>query len=479
MTSSAADWETVVGLEIHVQLLTKSKLFSPAPVRFGQPANVDVDAVDAGLPGALPVLNEMAVACALRLGLALQAQIARRSQFARKHYFYPDLPKGFQISQAERPIIENGTVSVLLEDGSERAIHIERAHLEEDAGKSLHGEAGTGLDWNRSGTPLLEVVTTPELRSGDEAMRLFRTLRALVMHLGICDGNLQEGSMRADANVSVRRRGEPLGIRVELKNLNSPRFLCDAVEHEARRQRELLLSGAAVTRETRLWDPDRSQSRVMRSKEDAPDYRYMPDPDLPPIVVDDALLARTKASLPELPVAKRRRYLDVLGLPEAIVTTLVDDDPSLALLFEGALSSWSAQPRVLANWIVNELLGIEGGRSLSPARLAHVVRLVDEGVISGRSGKELLREAVQSSDDVGSIVEARGFRLQKDPAAAEKLQAAIAEVFAAHADQVAKVLAGKDKVKGFLVGQVLKRLGAGLDPKDVGAAVDAALAARR
>ena len=472
------EWETVVGLEVHVQLKTATKLFSPARVRFGQAPNVDVDATDTGLPGALPVLNQEAVALALKVGIALGSNIASHSVFTRKHYFYPDLPKGYQITQSEAPILEGGALSFVIDDvtGATKTVTLVRAHLEEDAGKSMHAADGTRLDWNRSGTPLLEVVTTPSLSSGDEAMRFFRALRSLVVALDVCDGNLQEGSMRADANVSVRPRGAALGTRVELKNINSPRNLCDAVVDEARRQIALINSGAAVVQETRLWDADRSESRSMRSKEDAPDYRYFPDPDLPVVVVDEARIQRARALMPELPGARAARYVQSFGLAQQQAALLVGE-PELTSWFESALLSLAAgRERALANWLVNEVLGLKDGlQRMAPSQLARLVTLVEDGALAGRAGKELLR-SWQSGDDVDAVVDARGLRLQQGGGGDAAIVIAVREVFAKNMAQVAAVKAGKDKLKGFLVGQAMKNLVANavgaIDPRRVQQVVD-------
>ena len=475
-------FETVVGLEVHVQLLTRHKLFSPALVRIGQPPNVDLDAVDAGLPGALPVLNRDAVRCAIRLGLALQSTVARQSFFARKHYFYPDSPKGFQTSQADHPIIEGGQVTFVVDDatGAEHSITLVRAHLEEDAGKSLHDDGGTRLDFNRAGTALLGVVSTPTMHSGDDAMRFFRALRSAVMAIGICDGNLQEGSMRADANVSVRRPGEPLGTRVELKNINSPRFVCDAVEHEAARQRRLISRGDVVVQETRLWDGDARTSRSMRSKEDSPDYRYLPDPDLPPILVSDDDIAAEMASMPELPDSIRRRYIAQFGLPPPQAAVVVDDG-SFARLFDAACVLAPGHERAIANWLVNDLAGVSetATTTTSAAALARLVTLVETGEVAGRDGKALLRTMVEDglpdAAAVDAVVDARGLRLARGQDADDAVRAIIATVFAQNPVQVEQVRAGKDKVKGFLVGQVLKAAGKGVDPKVAQRLVDVAL----
>jgi aspartyl-tRNA(Asn)/glutamyl-tRNA(Gln) amidotransferase subunit B len=477
-------YETVVGLEVHVQLLTAHKLFSPARVRVGQPANVDLDAVDAGLPGALPVLNREAVRCAIRLGLAVNSTIDVASQFARKHYFYPDSPKGYQTSQHDRPVLSGGAVDVIVDDktGETRRVQLVRAHLEEDAGKSLHGEheAVTRLDFNRAGTALLEVVTTPSMSSGEEAMRFFRALRGIVMALGICDGNLQEGSMRADANVSVRRPGEPLGTRVELKNINSPRFLMEAVEHEAARQRRLLRAGDVVVQETRLWDGEARQSRSLRSKEDSPDYRYLPDPDLPPLVISDAEIAAERATLPELPLDKRRRYVSSWGLPMAQAGTIVDD-AAVAAAFEASCALAPGHEHAVANWVCNDVaaLAIEG-QTVSPVALARLVVLIESGAVAGKDAKALLRVLAETATTeaaaVDRLVDERGLRLQQGDVVVDAVRAIVAAVCSEYPTQVADVRAGKDKVKGFLVGQVLKRAGKGIDPKLAQQLVDAAIA---
>jgi len=478
-------FETVVGLEVHVQLLTARKLFSPAPVRVGLPPNLDLDAVDAGLPGALPVINREAVRCAIRLGLAVGSRIDPASTFARKHYFYPDSPKGYQTSQHERPVLVGGTVDVVVDDASGETMRVElvRAHLEEDAGKSLHGEHEdvTRLDFNRAGTALLEVVTTPSMSSGEEAMRFFRALRGIVMTLGICDGNLQEGSMRADANVSVRRPGAPLGTRVELKNINSPRFLMEAVEHEAARQRRLIQRGDVVVQETRLWDGEAKQSRSMRGKEDSPDYRYLPDPDLPPLVIGDDEIARERASLPELPLSRRRRYVGSLGLSQAQAGVIVDD-VAVTAAFEAAGALAPGHERAVANWLLNDVAGVVAdGGTVAAAALARLVVLVETGAVAGKDGKALLRGIVDAgvvdAAAVDALVDARGLRLQQGSDVEDALRAVIATVFASNPTQVAQVRAGKDKVKGFLVGQVLKTAGKGIDPKLAQRLVDEALAA--
>ena len=474
-------WQVVVGLEVHVQLATSSKLFSPAPNRYGDGANHNVDVVDVALPGTLPVVNAAAIDLALALGLALGCTINRTSVFARKHYFYPDLPKGYQISQYDAPILTGGAVPV---DG--RSVPLTRIHLEEDAGKSLHdaGDDASYLDYNRAGTPLLEVVSEPALGSGDEAERYFRALRRLVMALDVCDGNLQEGSMRADANVSVRRPGAPLGQRVELKNLNSPRFLAMAVAHEATRQITELEAGRAITQETRLWDAERRESRVMRTKEDAEDYRYLDDPDLPPLVVTDEQIARVRAALPELPDAKRDRYVRDLGLSTEDAAVLTSER-AIAELFEGALRVHD-NAKALANWVKNEVLAAlnargqesgAGAQLISPGALGALVKLVDEGAISGKVAKDVFAElAAGRGDDPARIVDAKGWRLQRDDGAVAR---AVAEVIAANPGEWQKLLGGKDKLLGFFVGQVMKRCGGTADPKVVAQLVQQALLKER
>jgi aspartyl-tRNA(Asn)/glutamyl-tRNA(Gln) amidotransferase subunit B len=399
--------------------------------------------------------------------------VRERSVFARKHYFYPDLPKGYQISQYEEPVVEGGTLAV---PGSERAVRITRAHLEEDAGKSLHveGTDATYLDFNRAGTPLLEVVTEPDLRSGDEAEQFFRALRALVVAIGVCDGNLQEGSMRADANVSVRRPHTALGTRVELKNINSPRYLNDAVENEARRQIALLESGSRVVQETRLWDADRRESRSMRTKEDAHDYRYAPDPDLPPLRITAEEIAAVKSRMPELPAARRARY-QARGL-SAYDAQLLSSEAGIARFFDDALAVHD-HPKGIANWVINGLLGAINERGLepdaitsllAPATLARLVALVDEGTITGKIAKDafaaLIADPALRASDPAALVAERGWGVMRDTGAVER---AVDEAIAENAAEWAKLLEGKPKVIGYFVGQVMKKTGGKADPKDI------------
>ncbi len=477
-------YEIVIGLECHVQLSTRSKLFSPAPNRYGDLPNTNVDVVDAGLPGVLPVMNGAAVRHAVALGTALGAQVRRRSVFARKHYFYPDLPKGYQVSQYDLPIVHDGAITIDV-DGAVRTIRIERAHLEEDAGKNLHGDAGYSLcDYNRAGTPLLEVVTAPDMRSPEEAMALFRELRRLVVWLGVCDGNLDEGSMRADCNVSVRKKGsDVLGTRTETKNINSIRYVGDAIAFEARRQVQELEAGRAIVQETRLWDPDRQESRSMRGKEEAHDYRYFPDPDLPPLVVTEDEIAAVVASLPELPRVKAARFVSALGLSLYDAGVLCADRDT-ADYFERALAA-HGNAKGVANWVINEALraakqkagdgATASASGIPPEALAGVVALVDAQTITGKVAKDVFAELVAGrGTDPAQIVADRGWQVVRDEGA---LAQAVEDVLAANAAEVAKYLAGKDKVLGFLTGAVMKATRGKAQPADVNRALAQRLAA--
>jgi aspartyl-tRNA(Asn)/glutamyl-tRNA(Gln) amidotransferase subunit B len=498
-----AGWEVVVGLEVHVQLATQSKLFSPARVAFGAAANLDVDVVDAGLPGVLPVLNDAAVDMAVALGLALHCAVQDKSVFARKHYTYPDLPKGFQITQAEHPICLGGAIP-FDDDDTEASLPLVRIHLEEDAGKSIHDldPKHTLLDFNRAGTPLVEVVSAPALRSAQAAAAAFRSLRQIAMALGVCDGNLQEGSMRADANVSVRRVGDPvLGTRAEIKNINSPRFLEAAIEYEARRQITLLLSGGRVVQETRLYDAAAGTTRSMRSKEDLADYRYLPEPDLPTLVVDDARRARVRdrfSALAELPRQKAARYVS-LGLSKSDAAVLCQD-PATARFFEAALAVHD-NPKGIANWVVNDVLRAAKAVARADERadededdgdtvvdsdtpalsrlkfsaedVGALVALLDAGVISGKSAKDVFTAMEAGEGAPAAIVDVRGLRVVKDTAA---LAEAVAAVLAAFPSEVQGYKDGKTKLLGFLVGQTMKKLQKA-DPKDVNQALLTALTA--
>ncbi len=457
----ANDWETVIGLEVHAQLATRSKIFSGSATAYGAPPNAQANLVDLGYPGTLPVLNREAVRMAVKFGLAIGAAVARRSVFARKNYFYPDLPKGYQISQYELPVVARGTVEILLEDGTRKAVGVTRAHLEEDAGKSLHEGLGraSGIDLNRAGTPLLEIVSEPDLRSAREAVAYMKKIHTLVRYLEICDGNMQEGSFRCDANVSVRRRGEPaFGTRCEIKNLNSFRFVERAINHEVERQIELIEGGGKVVQETRLYDPDRNETRPMRSKEEANDYRYFPDPDLLPLVIDEAFVEDVRAGLPELPDAKAARFVREHGLSDYDAGVLTASR-ELAAYYE-AVAAGAGEPKLAANWVMGELSGFLNRDGLeiadSPvtaAALAGMLKRIVDGTISGKLAKDVFEAMWSERKDADAIIEAKGLRQITDTGAIER---AIAAVMAANPGQLADYRAGKDKLFGFFVGQVMK-----------------------
>ena len=450
-------WEIVVGIETHTQLLTKSKIFSGAATAFGATPNSQASAVDIALPGVLPVLNRAAVEHAIRFGLAIGGTINRRSVFARKNYFYPDLPKGYQISQYEIPIVQGGTLVV-----GEKTVRITRAHLEEDAGKSLHeGRDSTGIDLNRAGTPLLEIVSEPDLRGAAEAVAYARTLHTLVTWIGICDGNMQEGSFRCDANVSVRKSGETrLGTRCELKNLNSFRFMEQAIEYEAKRQIGILEDGGKVVQETRLYDPDRNETRSMRTKEEAHDYRYFPDPDLLPLVIAEKTVEDTRRSLPELPQAKKAKFEKELGL-SAYDANLLVESRDKAEFFEAANAALAKPaPKTVANWVNGELAALlknrDAGFPQAPVNgraLAGLLDRVGDGTISAKSAKDVLQWMAGGEGTADEIIAKRGLRQISDSAEIEKL---VDEAIAAGAKQVADYRAGKEKALQSLVGQVMK-----------------------
>ena len=456
------EWETVIGLEIHAQLATRSKIFSGSLTAYGAPPNTQANLVDLGYPGVLPVLNGAAVRMAVKFGLATGASIARRSIFARKNYFYPDLPKGYQISQYERPVVEDGTLDIVLEDGSRKTIGITRAHLEEDAGKSLHeGLRGmSGIDLNRAGTPLLEIVSEPDLRSAKEAVAYMKKVHTLVRYLEICDGNMQEGSFRCDANVSVRPKGaQKLGTRAELKNLNSFRFIEKAINYEVERQIEILEGGGSVVQETRLYDADRNETRSMRSKEEANDYRYFPDPDLLPLAIEEGFIAEVLSTLPELPDDKAARFAREYGLSDYDAGVLTASR-ELADYYESVFKALGGEPKLVANWVMGELAGalnrdgIEIGASrLNAAALAGLLRRIQDSTISGKIAKEVFEAMWSEGKDADAIIEARGLRQITDTGAIER---AIEAVMAASPSQLADYRAGKDKLFGFFVGQVMK-----------------------
>jgi aspartyl-tRNA(Asn)/glutamyl-tRNA(Gln) amidotransferase subunit B len=464
-------WETVIGLEIHAQLATRSKIFSGSPTAYGAAPNTQASLVDLGYPGVLPVLNGEAVRMAARFGLAIGATVTPRSVFARKNYFYPDLPKGYQISQYELPIVHDGQISIESDGGDTRSIHVIRAHLEEDAGKSLHESfAGqSGIDLNRAGTPLLEIVSAPDLRSAKEAVAYMKKVHQLVRYLGICDGNMQEGSFRCDANVSVRRTGtDQLGTRTESKNLNSFRFLERAILFEIDRQIEVLEGGGTVVQETRLYDPERDETRPMRSKEEANDYRYFPDPDLLPVVLDEAFISEVRRGLPELPDAKRERWTQDYGLKPDTADVLAAD-PDVAALYD-ALARESRQPVAAANTLQSQLFSLFDSErtpaSVNVPATAAVLRMATEGVIARSSAKELIGEFAFSPDapPMEQVVEQRGLKQISDSGALEKM---VADVLAANPAQVEQYRAGQTKVLGFLVGQVMKASAGKANPAQV------------
>jgi aspartyl-tRNA(Asn)/glutamyl-tRNA(Gln) amidotransferase subunit B len=458
------EWEVVIGLEIHAQLATKSKIFSGAATEYGAEPNTQACAVDLGLPGVLPVLNQQAVKMAIKFGLAIDAELTERSVFARKNYFYPDLPKGYQISQFELPIVGKGELTIELEDGTEKVIGVTRAHLEEDAGKSLHEDfqGETGIDLNRAGTPLLEIVSEPDMRSAKEAVAYMKKIHSLVRYLEICDGNMQEGSFRCDSNVSVRPKGQKeFGTRAELKNINSFRNVERAINVEIERQIDLIESGGEVVQETRLYDADKNETRSMRSKEEANDYRYFPDPDLLPVVLDQETIEQIRATLPELPNAKRDRFVSDLGLSQYDASVLTSSR-ELADYFELLLAKTNNQdPKLCANWIITTLLGALNKAGLeieqspiSAEQLAGVLIRISDNTISGKIAKQVF-EALWNGEgeDADSIIEAKGLKQVTDTGAIEAL---VDEVIANNPAQVEQYKGGKEQLLGFFVGQIMK-----------------------
>jgi aspartyl-tRNA(Asn)/glutamyl-tRNA(Gln) amidotransferase subunit B len=454
-------WEIVVGLETHAQLSTRSKIFSGASTAFGAPPNTQACAVDIALPGVLPVTNKGAVEHAIRFGLAVGGTINRHSVFARKNYFYPDLPKGYQISQYELPVVQGGSLSIRVGD-AEKNIRLTRAHLEEDAGKSLHEDfhGMSGIDLNRAGTPLLEIVTEPDMRSAEEAVVYAKSLHALVRWIGICDGNMQEGSFRCDANVSVRRSGsKKLGTRCEIKNLNSFRFLERAIEFEVRRQIEILEDGGQILQETRLYDPDRDETRSMRSKEDAQDYRYFPDPDLLPLTIAKSWVDNVAEGLPELPQAMRTRFQSELGLTSYDASVLTASR-EMATFFDDTVRELPGEGKLVANWVMGELAsrlhkeGLEIDQSpVNPAALAGLLRRVADGTLTGKMAREVFSALWGGEKDADRVIDARGLRQISDGGAIERL---VDQIIAANPAQVAEYRAGKEKAFNFFVGQAMK-----------------------
>ena len=468
-----SDYETIIGLEVHVQLATKTKLFSGAATAFGAAPNAQACAVDMALPGVLPVANTEAIDMAIRLGLALEAEIGATSVFARKNYFYPDLPKGYQISQMELPIVGKGRLSIDLEDGSQKVIGITRAHLEEDAGKSLHEEFQglSGIDLNRSGTPLIEIVSEPELRSGAEAVAYLKKINALVRYLNISDGDMSQGSMRCDANISVRKRGSAeFGTRCEIKNVNSYRFVEKAIAFEVARQIAIVEDGGSIQQETRLYNSETDQTRPMRSKEEANDYRYFPDPDLLPVVVSSERIEQIKAAMPELPEARRQRYIDQLGL-SAYDANLLSGDIDIANYFEAVLALVPTQAKLAVNWILVELNALLnkhnlsiGASAIQPTQLAQLIQRISDGTISGKIAKSLFTQLWEQGGDVDQLIEAGGLKQVSDSSELSKI---IDAVIAAHPQQLADYRSGKDRLFGFFVGQVMKQSRGKANPQQV------------
>ncbi len=469
------EWETVIGLEVHAQLATQSKIFSGAATAYGAPPNTQACAVDLGLPGVLPVLNAEVVRMAVKFGLAIGATIAPCSVFARKNYFYPDLPKGYQISQYELPVVAKGSIEIELEDGSVKTIGITRAHLEEDAGKSLHEDfhGKSGIDLNRAGTPLLEIVSEPDMRSAKEAVAYMKKIHSLVRYLEICDGNMQEGSFRCDANVSVRPKGqEKFGTRAELKNINSFRFVEKAINFEVERQIELLEGGGIVMQETRLYDADKDETRPMRSKEEANDYRYFPDPDLLPLEIESAFIAQVKNTLPELPDQKKQRFVSDYALTpyEAGVLTASRE---LAGLYEAVVEASQGEAKLAANWVTGELLGALNKAGLdilaspvSPQALGGLLVRIKDNTISGKIAKQVFDAMWHGEGDADAVIQAKGLRQVTDSGAIEKV---VDEVIAKSPQQLEQYRAGKEALFGYFVGQVMKASEGKANPAQVNA----------
>ncbi len=466
------EWEAVIGLEVHVQLATRSKIFSRAATTFGEYPNSNANAVDIALPGVLPVLNEEAVRMAIKFGLAIDAEIASSCRFDRKNYFYPDLPKGYQISQLDQPIVGRGTLPIFLGDGSIREIGITRAHLEEDAGKSIHTayDGLTGIDLNRAGTPLLEIVSEPELHSAADAAAYFRELHGLVTTLEICDGNLNEGSMRCDANISIRPKGAViLGERTEIKNVNSFRFVERALMYEIDRQISVLESGGKVVLETRLYDSERDETRSMRSKESSDDYRYFPDPDLLPVEIPDELIESVRVTMPELPTAKRNRYIHELGLTDYEAGRLIED-PLGARYFD-AVAELSVDAKLAANWILGDVAAALNRDEISfvnvpiaPDQLGTLLKRIHDETITGKIAKSIFELLWTKGGSVDGIIESQGLRQLDNP---RELESVVSQIISDFPDQVGQFREGKEKILGFFVGQVMKATNGKANPKQV------------
>ena len=464
-------WETVIGLEIHVQLDTRSKIFSGASTTYGSEQNTNTSLVDLGYPGVLPVLNKEAVMMAIKFGLAVDADISRRSIFARKNYFYPDLPKGYQISQYELPIVQSGSLEIQLNDGSKKVVGITRAHLEEDAGKSIHDKFSneTAIDLNRAGTPLLEIVSEPDIRSAEEATAYMQKVHQLVRYLKISDGNMQEGSFRCDANVSVRLTGQKeFGTRAEIKNINSFRFVENAINYEVERQIDRLENGDEIVQETRLYDPDRDETRPMRSKEEANDYRYFPDPDLLPLEIDEETIKKIRESLPELFDAKVKRYIEVLKIKENDAEEIARN-MQVAEYFEATLESFNKDPQLISNWILSEVTAVLNRENIEindfyiePNRLASLLSRIDDNTISSKIAKDLFSQMLTSDETADEMIEKQGLEQITDE---DSITQFVTEVLDEFSEQKDQYLAGKEQVLGFLVGQVMKRSKGKANPK--------------
>ena len=464
-------WETVIGLEIHVQLDTRSKIFSGASTTYGSEQNTNTSLVDLGYPGVLPVLNKDAVMMAIKFGLAVDADISRRSIFARKNYFYPDLPKGYQISQYELPIVQSGSLEIQLNDGSKKVVGITRAHLEEDAGKSIHDKFSneTAIDLNRAGTPLLEIVSEPDIRSAEEATAYMQKVHQLVRYLKISDGNMQEGSFRCDANVSVRPTGQKeFGTRAEIKNINSFRFVENAINYEVERQIDRLENGDEIVQETRLYDPDRDETRPMRSKEEANDYRYFPDPDLLPLEIDEETIEKIRESLPELFDAKVKRYIEVLKIKENDAEEIARN-MQIAEYFEATLESFSKDAQLISNWILSEVTAVLNRENIEindfyiePNRLASLLSRIDDNTISSKIAKDLFSQMLTSDESADEMIEKQGLEQITDE---DSITQFVTEVLDEFSEQKDQYLAGKEQVLGFLVGQVMKRSKGKANPK--------------
>ena len=467
------EWEVVIGLEIHAQLATKSKIFSGASTAYGAAPNTQACAVDLGLPGVLPVLNREVVRMATMFGLATHSTVAQRSVFARKNYFYPDLPKGYQISQFELPVVHDGYLDIDVEDEQTRRIGITRAHLEEDAGKSLHEDfhGSTGIDLNRAGTPLLEIVSEPDMRSSVEAVAYMRKIHELVRYLGICDGNMQEGSFRCDANVSLRPKGqEEFGTRTEIKNINSFRFVERAINYEIERQADVLEAGGRVVQETRLYDAENDETRPMRSKEEANDYRYFPDPDLLPLEIEPAFIEQVATTLPELPDARRERFVQEYGLSRHDAGVLTGSR-ELADFYEQTVEASAGQNRPSANWVTGDLSGLlnKDGRDIAdspvtPQMLGQMLQRISDGTISGKIAKQVFEAMWNGEGDADTVIENKGLKQITDTAAIEKI---VSEVVSANPKQVEQYRGGQEKLLGFFVGQVMKATRGKANPAEV------------